>query len=54
MPLYEYFCETCQKEVTVVMSISEHAKGAATCPQCGGKQMRQLVSTVFTQTSKKS
>jgi len=54
MPLYEYYCEKCQREVTVPMSISEHDKGAAACPQCGGRDMRQLVSTVFAQTARKS
>ncbi len=54
MPLYEYYCEQCQREVTVPMSISEHDKGTAACPQCGGRQMRLLVSTVFAQTARKS
>jgi len=30
MPIYEYFCEGCKKEVTRTMSISEHDKGSAT------------------------
>lgn len=54
MPLYEYFCETCAKEVTVTMSISERDKAKAACPHCGGSAMRPLVSTIFTQTSRKS
>ena len=54
MPLYEYFCEKCAKEVTLTMSISEHDRAKAACPQCGGTQLRPLVSTIFTQTSRKS
>jgi putative FmdB family regulatory protein len=54
MPLYEYFCEKCQKEVTIPMTISQHDKGGATCPACGGSTLRPLVGTVFTQTSRKS
>lgn len=54
MPLYEYRCEKCEKDVTVTMSISEHDKAKAACPHCGGTQMRPLVSTIFTQTSRKS
>ena len=54
MPLYEYYCEKCQKEVTVTMSMSERDKGGASCPQCGGQSMRPLVAPVFTQTSRKS
>jgi putative FmdB family regulatory protein len=54
MPLYEYFCEKCRKEVVLTMSMREHDKAAAACPQCGSKEMRPLVSTIFTQTSRKS
>jgi putative FmdB family regulatory protein len=54
MPLYEYFCEKCQKEVTLTMTITAHGTTAAACPQCGSKEMRPLVSTIFTQTSRKS
>ncbi len=54
MPLYEYRCEKCEKDVTITMTISEHDRAKAACPQCGGTQMRPLVSTIFTQTSRKS
>ena len=54
MPLYEYFCEKCQREVSVTMTISEHDKGGVACPQCGGKNLRQLVGTFFSKTSRKS
>ena len=53
MPLYEYFCERCQKEVSVTQSISEHGRGAA-CPHCGSRDMRPLVGTFYSKTSKKS
>jgi putative FmdB family regulatory protein len=53
MPLYEYFCDKCQKEIAVTQSMSEHAKGAA-CPDCGSRTMRPLVGTFFSKTSRKS
>jgi len=53
MPVYEYFCETCRKEVAITQSMTDHAKGAA-CPECGGRQMRPLVGTFFSKTSRKS
>jgi putative FmdB family regulatory protein len=53
MPLYEFFCDRCQKEVTVTQSMSEHAQGAA-CPSCGSRDMRPLVGTFFSKTSRKS
>ena len=54
MPLYEYFCETCQREVTLAMTISDHDRGAATCPHCRGKDIRPLLGTFFSKTSRKS
>ncbi len=54
MPLYEFYCDKCQKEVSVTMSISEREKGQAACPRCGSRAMRPLMGTFFTQTSKKS
>ena len=54
MPLYEYFCEKCQREVTIPMTIGQHEKGGVTCPQCGGSALRPQMGTVFTQTSRKS
>ncbi len=54
MPLYEYYCEKCQREVSVTMTISEHDKGLPPCPQCGGREMRPLVGTFFSKTSRKS
>lgn len=54
MPVYEYLCENCAREVTIPMTISQHDKGGATCPHCGGTALRPQVGTVFTQTSRKS
>lgn len=54
MPLYEYFCEKCRKEVTVPMSISEHDKATPPCPECGGREMKPLVGAFFSKTSRKS
>ena len=54
MPVYEYHCETCRKEVTVTMTISEHDKGTTVCPECGGRDLRQLVGSFFSKTSRKS
>jgi putative FmdB family regulatory protein len=53
MPLYEFFCDTCRKEVALSQTMSEHAKGAA-CPHCGSRAMRPLVGTFFSKTSRKS
>jgi len=54
MPRYEYYCDACRKEVTLTMSMSEHEKTAAACPECQGRSLRPLVGSFFTQTSRKS
>jgi putative FmdB family regulatory protein len=54
MPVYEYYCPQCQREVTVPMSVSEHDKGGAACPQCGGHDLRPQLGTFFSKTSRKS
>lgn len=54
MPLYEYFCDRCQREVTLTQSMREREQGGAACPQCGGRDLRQLVGSFFSKTSRKS
>lgn len=54
MPLYEYYCPTCQREVSVTMSMSERDKGVAACPQCGRRDLTPLVGSFFSKTSRKS
>ncbi len=51
MPVYEYHCDKCKRQVTLRLSISEHEKGHA---KCGGKKLRPLVSSFMSQTSRKS
>jgi putative FmdB family regulatory protein len=54
MPVYEYYCDNWRREVAVTLSIGQHDKGVPACPQCSGKDLHPFVSTVFSQTSRKS
>ena len=54
MRMYEYYCDRCDREVTLTLSIGEHEKGRIQCPRCGGKSLRPLLSTFVSQTSRKS
>jgi len=54
MPLYEFFCEKCQKEVALTMTIREREAGSARCPECGGSGLQPLMATFYSKTSKKS
>ncbi len=54
MPTYEYHCDKCDREVTLILTIREHEKGQVKCPKCGSKALRPLLSAFVAQTSKKS
>ena len=54
MPLYEFFCQDCDKMFTKVLSLVEYDKGEIICPKCGSKKVIQGPSTFFAVTSKKS
>jgi len=54
MPRYAFYCETCKKEFTAHLHISEMEKGDVRCPDCGGKEVRLLVAAFTAVTSKKS
>lgn len=54
MPVYEYHCDACRRDVSVTLSISAHDKAKVECPQCGSTALRPLVSSFFSQTSRKS
>jgi putative FmdB family regulatory protein len=54
MPRYEFFCEDCQKEFEMILTLSEYEKGEVKCPQCGKKHVHQEAAAFFAVTSKKS
>ncbi len=54
IPVYEYHCDKCDRNVTLTLTISEHEKGPVKCPKCGSKALRPLPSTIMTRTAKKS
>ena len=54
MPHYDFYCERCKKEVTLILSMGERERGDYTCPGCGGKKLEPRLGTFFTQTSRKA
>jgi putative FmdB family regulatory protein len=54
MPLYEYYCPTCKKEISVTQTIAEHGRGGTTCPTCGSRELEPRLGTFFSKTSRKS
>jgi putative FmdB family regulatory protein len=53
MPTYEYRCEKCTKNFSVIMHIAEHDKGGITCPECRGTSVVQQLTYLYAKTSKK-
>jgi putative FmdB family regulatory protein len=54
MPTYEYQCEACGHEFTIILGILEHEKTKPACPQCKSDRVHQCVSAVNVKTSRKS
>ena len=54
MPTYDYHCDKCKKNFSLVMSISDHAKGKARCPKCKSKKITQRITAFTAITSSKS
>ena len=54
MPHYEFYCEQCKEEVTLILSIGKRERRDYKCPGCGGKKLQPLMGTFFSQTARKS
>jgi putative FmdB family regulatory protein len=55
MPTYEYECEKCKMAFTVGQTLREYDQHEKpSCPRCGSHVVRQQVTSVHVQTSKKS
>lgn len=44
MPIYEYLCENCGKELEQIQKISDTP--LADCPECGNATLRKKISAV--------
>lgn len=54
MPTYEYRCQSCGKEFSLIMSMKEKETAKVTCPDCKSDNVVQQMSVVITKTSRKS
>ncbi|MCU0709077.1 MAG: zinc ribbon domain-containing protein [Pirellula sp.] len=43
MPLYEYHCETCDKEFELLI---QRRDDSPLCPECGSKKLTKLLSVI--------
>ena len=53
MPTYEFICEKCGKEFSLIMSMKERETEKIKCGQCSSDQVIQQLSAVITKTSRK-
>ncbi|MEE9238865.1 MAG: zinc ribbon domain-containing protein [Thermodesulfobacteriota bacterium] len=54
MPIYEYFCSDCNKDVSILfLSFSEAIENNPACPDCGNKKLERLLSKVSIAHNKK-
>jgi len=54
MPMYDYKCLGCGKESLIAMTLKEHEGGPVTCPACGSKKVKQMITSFIARTTKKS
>jgi putative FmdB family regulatory protein len=53
MPLYEFHCDRCDKDVPLTLTMSERESASQRCPDCRGP-LQPLVTSFYSKTSKKS
>jgi len=54
MPSYEFFCEKCNKQYILQLSLAEYEKKKYACPECKSLKVKQQISSFQTKTSRKS
>jgi putative FmdB family regulatory protein len=57
MPLYEFFCQKCEKDFAFSSSISEYERKRTEgiqCPECGSAEVARQMSSFQVKTTKKS
>ena len=54
MPIYEFQCQKCGKEFSLVLPVKEYEQKGFACPACQTKEVEQLVTATNVITSRKS
>jgi len=54
MPVYEFICQKCDHDFSLVISLSEYEKKKFMCPKCNSKKVKRQISSFEAITSKKS
>ena len=54
MPVYEFICQKCDHDFSLVISLSEYEKKKFMCPECKSEKVKRQISSFEAITSKKS
>ena len=54
MPYYEFFCHTCKKTFTTVLTLVGYEEGGVVCPHWAGHDVGQRCSAFSVITSRKT
>jgi putative FmdB family regulatory protein len=54
MPHYEFFCHTCKRTFSKILTLTEYEEGEVACPYCDSSNVEQSWSAFYTITSRKS
>ena len=54
MPFYEFQCQKCGKQFTLVLSVKQYERKEFACPDCKAKEVEQLITSAQVITSRKS
>jgi putative FmdB family regulatory protein len=54
VPIYEFQCQKCGKEFSLVLSLKQYEEKAFACPACQAKEVEPLVTSTNVITSRKS
>jgi putative FmdB family regulatory protein len=53
MPHYDFFCLSCKKSFSKILTIAEHGTDRTICPHCGNQEVEQRWSAFTVITPKK-
>ena len=45
MPIYEYWCSSCQRKISVYQQDISSSARSARCPRCGNSELKRVFST---------
>ena len=54
MPRYDFLCQSCKKQFSKTLTLTEYEEGEVICPNCGSDDVEQSWVAFYAMTSRKS